>query len=161
ILVPGVRSLYNTFKNIMGLDKLQSLAPFPIYKQGPHGSDFNFKSNQFGYYNPEFVRWAADNLIPAAKDPLLRRLTQPVYDTYLQDMARGYHLAYTNLRNNPKLLKDVIHNYQKVIEEYRGQKYDVNSAPGGEVQMPFFEYSRTIDARGYKWDKRKLAGFYA
>jgi hypothetical protein len=158
----GVRSLYNTFKNIMGLDKLQSFAPVPIFKQGPHKSDFNYQSNQFGHYNSEFVQWAAENLIPAAKDPVLRQLTQPVYDKYMQEMARLYYLAYANLHKNPNLLSEVVRKYQNEIEKPSGQVYDLwGKGPGPYLHYTFHAYSTEINDRRYKWTKYGYPGLYA
>ncbi len=49
--------------------------------------------NRFGHYNPRFLDWLADYIIPPGRDdPRFNQLTVLVYETYIGPMARAlYH----------------------------------------------------------------------
>lgn len=92
--IAGLRWRYAGLKTLMDLKKMKSLAPVPVFLSGPHDRDFNFRSYDFGRYNPAFVRWANDNLIASASDPAFRELTAPTYQKHVKEIARLYYLAY-------------------------------------------------------------------
>lgn len=85
-------------------DQAQSLAalaqraPALIWDSGPHEQWpgalwLNLTTPEdFGHYNPAFVRWAAEHLTP---DLITTRdAAQPAYDAHVRDMARVYRVAY-------------------------------------------------------------------
>jgi len=163
--IPGSRWLYARLKTLMDLEKMKSLAPVPIFLSGPHVSDFNFRSyDDFGRYNPAFVRWASDNLIPAASDPAFRKMTAPVYQKQLKEAARIYYLAYLNIENRAaettairaKYLESV--QQQHGVHQHEGKADDpFNAGPGQVLQTEFsepFEKEFTKGEktfRSYRW----------
>ena len=95
----GLRGLYAKAQFALNLAQLQKLSGHKIFGSGPHqNGKLNLKSaNDFGYYNPAFIKWLATNGIPGGKNPKLRKELQPVYDKYLRRTARGFFVAHQNL----------------------------------------------------------------
>jgi hypothetical protein len=163
--IPGSRWLYARLKTLMDLEKMKSLAPVPIFLSGPHVSDFNFRSyDDFGRYNPAFVRWASDNLIPAASDPAFRKLTAPVYQKQLKEAARIYYLAYLNVEKRRPEAEAIRAKYLESVQAHHGVhrhegKPDdsFNAGPGQVLQTKFsepFEKEFTKGeetSRSYRW----------
>lgn len=144
--IPGSRNLYARLKLIMNLGKLASIAPHRVFSESPHAEEFNFQSNQFGHYNPKFVRWAAANLIPAANDTILRNLTHPVYAKYLFKMARYFHLAHRDLGADPTCVSLIAAEYTNEIERYKNVKWTEGGGPGYYLQESFRRYADLIKA---------------
>ncbi len=148
----GTRALYNHLRLFMDLSKLQSLSPVPVFLSGPHhaGSagqsssanrDFNFKSYDFGRYNPKFIQWAVDHAIPAAEDESLRRITQPFYDKFLREMSRYYYIVYLDIQAQPRIRKEVVPRFLRDIEKFRKVPFDdkaMGAGPGGYLQNEVF-----------------------
>lgn len=150
----GTRSLYHHLRLFMDLRKLQSLSPVPVFLSGPHagesaddpssgeGRDFNFKSYDFGRYNPEFVSWAHDNAIPAATDESLRSLTQPFYDKFVREMSRYYYIVYLDVQAAmPRMTQEVIPRFREDLEKFRSVAFDeksMGSGPGNYLQYTVF-----------------------
>jgi energy-coupling factor transporter ATP-binding protein EcfA2 len=139
--IQGPRTLYTHARTLMDLDKMKSLvAPMPIFLSGPHGGKLEFYSYDFGRYNPEFVRWAVDHLIPAASDPAFRAETAPVYQKHLKEAARIYYLAYLHLDKHAPEVAALREKYLESVRDYKGKAYDpnsFNSGPGGILQSKF------------------------
>jgi hypothetical protein len=153
--LPGGRDLYARLKVIMDLQKLKSLAaPLPVFTSGPHGADFDFKSNQFGHYNPAFVRWAGDNLIPAADNADLRKLTQRVYDTYLREMARYYFLAHTDLAKDTQCRTRMTAEYEKKLKDYEKRPWKEDEGPGDLFVDATQDYLRAIEDGNKQGERR-------
>ncbi|MEW5725665.1 MAG: hypothetical protein AB1896_21325, partial [Thermodesulfobacteriota bacterium] len=74
-------------------------------------------AQDFGRYNPEFVKWLADNLVPGAQDDDFRWLSQPVYDRYFKGTARVYWLTYLKLRADRDFLAGEVEWYLGALEE--------------------------------------------
>lgn len=150
----GTRALYHHLRLFMDLRKLQSLSPVPVFLSGPHASgspddsyngqtrDFNFKSYDFGRYNPEFVSWAHDNAIPAATDESLRSLTQPFYDKFVREMSRYYYIVYLDVQAAmPRMTQEVIPRFREDLEKFRSVPFDekaMGSGPGNYLQYTVF-----------------------
>ncbi|MEZ5040681.1 MAG: caspase family protein [Saprospiraceae bacterium] len=114
--IQGVRSLYAKLKLFMSLKKAQSLSPIPIFIKGPHQEDFDMNADAFGYYNPAFLAWAKQHVIPARGNTLLRKATQVFYNKFLRDLARVYYLAYRHLEQHPDLRDGVKAEYLSAVE---------------------------------------------
>ncbi|MEY2556707.1 MAG: hypothetical protein QOE34_132 [Verrucomicrobiota bacterium] len=126
--IPGLRWRYAGLKTLIDLEKMKSLAPVPIFLSGPHDRDLNFRSYDFGRYNPAFVRWATDNLIPAASNPAFRELTAPTYQKHVKEIARLYYLAYFHLDKHASEVSDLRTKYLKSIQEHVGKTWDEDSS---------------------------------
>ncbi|SRX73673.1 nSTAND1 domain-containing NTPase [Aequorivita antarctica] len=92
--VTGIRGIIAYGEPILSLDKMQFLSPFKIFNSGPHESQFNWHSADFGHYNPNFVKWISEYLIPGATDEIFRKNTQHIYEQHLSLLARAYSLSY-------------------------------------------------------------------
>jgi hypothetical protein len=75
---------------------LQRLAGTPAFVQGPHsaGTLSLQQRNAFGHYDPRFVGWMVDYLVPGAHDSQFRSLTQPLYDEFVKPLARVFFVTY-------------------------------------------------------------------
>ena len=67
----GLRGLYAKAQFALNLAQLQKLSGQKIFGSGPHqNGKLNLKSaNDFGHYNPAFIKWLAANGIPGQKNP--------------------------------------------------------------------------------------------
>ncbi|MEM7086701.1 MAG: hypothetical protein AAF489_10995 [Bacteroidota bacterium] len=104
--VTGLRGLIAHGDGIINLDKIRYLAPVKIFNSGPHESEFNWYSDKFAHYNPEFVQWVSDYLIPGAEDESFRLATQPIYDKHLAVLARAYCRSYEALQLDPTFVEE-------------------------------------------------------
>jgi hypothetical protein len=172
----GTRSLYHHLRLFMDLRKLQSLSPVPVFLAGPHAvaadeaqpgaaasGDFNFKSYDFGRYNPEFVQWAIENAIPAAHDEGLRRLTQPFYDRYLRELCRYYYITYLDVQAaGPRIEDEVIPRFEQDLEKFSTVPFDeqaMGAGPGDYLQYTVFTDYATQFARYDNTRKRWVSIF--
>jgi hypothetical protein len=157
-----------------------------IFDSGPHSAGPNFASYRFGYYNPDFVRWAADNLVPGGSDEALRRATQATYDRHLRDIARSYYVAYHQVAasqgdfdaqqsHSGGAVERIAAEYMRQIREAGPDSTEVGfgTGPGWYVQWALdsiptarnwlsklegFDYSYILPvARGF-WLRRRLDG---
>jgi hypothetical protein len=135
--VDGIREIIKHADSIINLDKVRFLAPFKIFASGPHESKFNWQSKQFGHYNPEFIRWASDHLIPGAKDPVFRSATQSIYDVHLKTLAHAYCSSYQALHHDPEALNTLKTDYLERLS--RG---DTDDFFFGEM---FYQYSGAME----------------
>jgi hypothetical protein len=88
----GTRALYKWAtddKGLLDFAKLQSLAQVPIFTKGPHSGELNLTAPEFGYYNPDFVRWARDHAIPASAD-LVPEASASRSTTFVSARSRDY-----------------------------------------------------------------------
>jgi len=120
-MVTGIRDLASHLSPIVDLAKIQSLTEIPVFLGGPHANGPNLNADDFGRYNPEFVRWATEHLIPAAKDPVFREKSQAVYDRYLQEMTRIYWRVGADFAKDEALLRRLAAAYGAVIDEWKGK----------------------------------------
>ncbi len=88
----GMRNFFCRALKVFSWKTLLALAPTAPFRAGPHkGGKLRLDSERdFGRYDPRFVTWAVDALIPAAKDSALRADTQAVYDGQVRTLARTY-----------------------------------------------------------------------
>ncbi|MFT5680237.1 MAG: hypothetical protein ACI8RZ_001143 [Myxococcota bacterium] len=95
----GMRAFYCHMLSQISYTGLQERTPHPIFLSGPH-TPRALKLDDprsFGHYNPEFVKWLGENLVPGADDLALREQTQGLYSQYVSPLARTHYLTYTKL----------------------------------------------------------------
>jgi hypothetical protein len=153
--LPGSRKLYNQMSVVMDFSKLKSLSPVPIFLNDVHGDVINLESADFGRYNPKFLTWANEKLIPAAGNALLREATQPVYNKFLKPMVRTYYIAYGHLEDHPGILEKAIATYEMELESYKKntkvyEKGCFSCGPGAPLQAVFHGYADD-QAEKYQW----------
>jgi hypothetical protein len=123
-LESGFRHLYCSVRNIIGFEKIRSIAGLNIFLPGsPHESELNFSDPvRFGHYNPEFLSWLEQYIIPYSQnDPKYNELTQLVYDTHIGPLARALYNSHRILFASPEAFADFEQHYQTVAKDYTGR----------------------------------------
>ncbi len=125
----GMRSFACHLKSLSSLEFLQEASGLVIFNQGPHqGTRLKLDHRyQFGYYNPDFVLWMVDHLIPGAEDASLRKATQAHYNKYVKPLARIFYATWQKTRKQPEC-------FQKEVERYRSLM--------AQKQLPEMYYER-------------------
>ena len=123
----SLTSLYETFKHLMSLKRLQAFAPVPVFIAGPHGEEFNLNSTEeLGQYNPEFISWIRERAFPFKRHSLLKKLTQTFFECNLRDLARTHYLAGQYWEEHPREKEDTIKDYLSTIKDYKSSGYKTN-----------------------------------
>tara|TARA_B100001971_G_scaffold199280_1_gene209698 strand:+ start:266 stop:976 length:711 start_codon:yes stop_codon:yes gene_type:complete len=151
----GLRGLYAKAQFAMNLAQLQKLSGHRIFGVGPHqNGKLNLKSaNEFGHYNPAFIKWVTANGIPGGKNPKLRMELQPVYDKHLRRTARGFFVAHQNLMSQPARLKRVQARYLDLL--------DAENNAGDFLQESFRPDTDRLEKAGHDWYEVNVAhGFW-
>lgn len=151
----GLRGLYAKAQFALNLAQLQKLSGHKIFGSGPHqNGKLNLKAaNDFGHYNPAFIKWITTNGIPGGKNPKLRKELQPVYDKYLRRTARGFFVAHQNLRAQPQRLKQVQARYLDLL--------DAEKDAGDFLQELFRPDTDHLEKAGHDWYEVNVAhGFW-
>ena len=151
----GLRGLYAKAQFAMNLAQLQKLSGHRIFGVGPHqNGKLNLKSaNEFGHYNPAFIKWVTANGIPGGKNPKLRMELQPVYDKHLRRTARGFFVAHQNLMSQPARLKRVQARYLDLL--------DAENNAGDFLQESFRPDTNRLEKAGHDWYEVNVAhGFW-
>jgi hypothetical protein len=103
----GMRNFFCRALKALSWKAFLTLAGVAPFKSGPHqqGRLDLANARAFGAYDPRFVRWAVENLVPAANDAALRAETQPAYDAMVKKLARTYFVVHAAITSNPQWLK--------------------------------------------------------
>lgn len=106
----GMRTFWCHARSVMPWAVFAKLVPVEPWVSGPHrrwreGALSLKEANDFGRYNPKFVRWLVDNAVPASTRPALREQTQPVYDKLVARLARTTFAVWRKLSANPAFKK--------------------------------------------------------
>jgi hypothetical protein len=171
----GMLVTYCHMLSIVGWDRVLAEAPRPIFLAGPHpeGTLDHQNPTTFGHYNPEFVRWLHHQLIPAARDAAFREQTQPLYDQFLQPLARIFYLTHEKLARDPRsCMTQELREYQAAMaraEQYYYERwfFFMNDAFCAHAGDPNYFYNNGFDggvdgnvvksAVGF-WLRRELDG---
>ncbi|MEM0962362.1 MAG: hypothetical protein AAGK21_07520 [Bacteroidota bacterium] len=99
----GARGPACQIAQVQSLGALAARSGFSVWTSGPHGGEgqtlgLDLQSDDFGRYNPAFVAWAVDHIVP--ESPVLRALAQRVYDRDLRTIARAHWLALQSLQSD-------------------------------------------------------------
>ena len=161
--VSGFRALMNHSKSIINLEKIRFLSPVEVFKSGPHGDEFNWNSkDDFGHYNPEFIKWATKYLIPAADDEIFRKKTQNVYNKHLKTLARAYCRCYEALQLDKDLLEQEKTAYLAHLASGNTNNYFRNSIYNDYFNdMEFLQYGLFpyyADVASGFWIRREIDG---
>ena len=151
----GLRGLYAKAQFALNLAQLQKLSGQKIFGSGPHqNGKLNLKSaNDFGHYNPAFIKWITANGIPGQTNPKLRKELQPVYDKYLRRIARGFFVAHQNLKAQPRRLQQVQAQYLELL--------DAQKDAGEFLQESFRPDTDHLEKAGHDWYEVNVAhGFW-
>ena len=105
--VPGVRTLVCSTSPSLGLGQLEQMSGMRVFLSGPHERQPNWEARTFGRYNPAFVAWAFNNLVPEKS-----AMTQQAYDRFARVLGRTLLLAYVRLRTNATELNGLANQYR-------------------------------------------------
>jgi len=99
----GMRIFSCHVQGLLSFARLQELAGLAAFRGGPHTREALDLKNRsdFGRYDPAFVRWLTDHLIPG---PRLQEKTQPIYERYVRPLARIFYATYRKLHSGAPYL---------------------------------------------------------
>jgi hypothetical protein len=103
----GMRTYYCYFRSQLTYAQLVKWSGVPMFQSGPHSDaavDLH-SPTRFGHYNPAFVRWLGQALVPHTDDKAFLAATQALYQKYLQPLARIYYVTYLKLQSNRNYLE--------------------------------------------------------
>ena len=132
-LESGFRQLYCSIRSVVGFRKMQSISGLSIFRPGgPHEDEVNLSDKRrFGHYNPEFLTWLDDYIIPEGRDDAqFNRLTQLVYKTHVGPISRALYNTHEILFANPEDYRAFEKRFQFVKNEHmegRGPRADTLS----------------------------------
>jgi energy-coupling factor transporter ATP-binding protein EcfA2 len=118
----GFRYLYCSIRSIVSFDKVQAISGLNIFRPGgPHDSrEANFDDPvRFGHYNPQFLDWVEQRIIPDRSDPWFKGMTQLVYDTRIGPTARALYQTHQVLFADPQRYDVFLKRYESVGKDYR------------------------------------------
>jgi hypothetical protein len=158
--VPGVLALLCKTRDRLTIGWLEQLSGERVFLSGPHVNQrLNLNSARFGHYNPRFVDWALEQLVPGANDRDFQRLTQASYDRHLKLIARAYHHAQLLLEVNPELYDKLVRSYSSALQ--RGEvdpgKVLLDAARSAYGQADPIDPYLSPTAVGF-WVRRKIDG---
>lgn len=98
----GIRGFYCHMKTYIDMETLERISGEKIFLSGPHD---NLKPNlssksDFGHYNPTFLVWAKDTLIPAKDNQVFLKFSQNIYNHTFSYPIRSYYVVGKILQNN-------------------------------------------------------------
>lgn len=98
----GMRNFFCRALTVVSWKAFLALAPAAPFRKGPHkGGKLKLHSRDFGFYDPAFVKWATQALVPAVDDPAFRAETQGIYDAQVRALARVYFRVFRALDHDP------------------------------------------------------------
>jgi hypothetical protein len=100
----GLRNFACHIQSVAAYAVLGRQSGLKIFLSGPHsnGRLVLGSRNSFGHYNPKFVSWAVDNLVPGAHDLTFRAATQPTYNKYVAPLATSFFATYRKIQREPQ-----------------------------------------------------------
>ena len=120
-LKSGFRYLYCSIRSVISFDKVQAISGLNIFLPGgPHDNkelDFN-DPTRFGHYNPEFLDWVENRIVPDRTDAWFKGVTQLVYDAQIGPMARALYHSHEILFATPERYQAFEARYQAVKQDY-------------------------------------------
>jgi TIR domain len=120
-LKSGFRYLYCSIRSVISFDKVQAISGLNIFLPGgPHDNkelDFN-DPTRFGHYNPEFLDWVENRIVPDRTDAWFKGVTQLVYDAQIGPMARALYHSHEILFASPERYQAFEARYQALKQDY-------------------------------------------
>jgi hypothetical protein len=115
----GMRNFFCRTLTFFSWKTFLSLAPVKPFRAGPHraGKLALNSERDFGRYEPKFVRWAVDALIPGASDDAFRRTTQAAYDFQIRDLARTWYQVWRTIHSDKAWLNREMNTYLRAADD--------------------------------------------
>jgi hypothetical protein len=93
---------------------MEAISGLHMFVSGPHNQqqELNFSDPvEFGHYNPKFLDWVDDHIIPITDDDLpFKNAVRPVYTAYIGPTARVLFRAHEILFATPQGYKSLTQN---------------------------------------------------
>jgi len=99
----GARGLACVAAEVMDPSRLIAQSGGSAFESGPHTTTAEYfhlnlnSERDFGHYNEDFVVWVINNGIVGEGRPVLRALTQPIYNNHIRRLARIYWITYWDM----------------------------------------------------------------
>jgi hypothetical protein len=163
----GIRGRYEQYKKYLNISILESVVGEKVFLSGPHSAALNYKSpDQFGRYNPLFIKKLGENLQYLFKNKAFVKNAQAHYDSKLKQYLRVYYLSHEVSANN----KEVMDGYLDAIAY--PEKHDYMNGrikgPSFYLQEYFRDFAESTEKDGYDvyeaftcpafWVRRSLDG---
>ena len=162
----GLRQAVCVGARVMSPSNLARMTDQPIFLSGPHELDRpDFTAATFGHYNPEFVRWAADNLIPTNPDGVYARALRAAYETHLRPAA-VYYGVERRMASDPARVAQLADVYQSAIDRARARGPEAASEVWDQISVELEPFAagyegmdglHAITAAGF-WLRRHMDG---
>jgi hypothetical protein len=103
----GMRNFYCHLLGLVSPEQFEQLVGVPVFSGGPHhGATLDLENRRsFGRYNPAFVRWLRQSLVPALTSSAVRALGRGAYARAVAPLARIEYVTYQKLLHNPRCLE--------------------------------------------------------
>lgn len=121
----GFRNFYCHLLEFSSYPEMEEFFGEPIFLQGPHRKGFLILDDpySFGHYNPHFPIFLRKVMVPGSTDSEFRKLTQWIYERYIQNLARIAYATHQKLHSNPVYLSRERARYNRLIAERRLEPY--------------------------------------
>ena len=157
----GVRSRYAIIKSIASLNHFRGISELPVFLSGPHknGTINYYSEDEFGHYNPAFLKKFKREMKLFFKKRSNRLLAQKLYDAHLKQVVRSYYDAYQFLMpDKNKKIQLLDQKYSTLQEELEEHIKRENKADYYEVFRP---YADQQNSKGKDWYEAFVApGFW-
>ena len=118
----GYQTLWCHRSAVVTLQALAAASGLPIFTSGPHTPNDETlalgEEKSFGHYNPAFVKWFADSVVPQ-KDSASVRLTQAEYDASLKPLVTAFYKTDAKIRSEPGCFERERNAYKKLLDAQR------------------------------------------
>ena len=142
----GIRGRYELAKKYLSVRFMEEIIGEKVFLKGPHAEEIDFKSEEFGYYNPKFLKKLYDNLKSLYSNKEFIESTQALYDSRLKQYLRTFYLSYEIAVNN----EEIISGYKKaIIDPSQGSYMNWISGPSYYLQESFAGFAQSIEGKGY------------
>ena len=143
----GIRGRYQIAKKYISIGFLQEVVGAKVFRKGPHGLEMDYNSNEFGYYNPDFLKKLHIRLENLFANVDFIESTQKLYNSELKYYLRSYYLSYPVAANN----LEVISGYKKaMVDPSKGAYMDgLISGPSFYLQESFREFAENTNDAWY------------
>jgi hypothetical protein len=117
----GGRRLYCFLSGLSNFKQLESISGVPVFKSGPHSDylDLNSKKS-FGHYNPQFLKWVSEKVMPILLAPSFRKANQGIFDDYLKVPALTFYKSFYFAMSNPENFSKMIKLYETKLNSPNG-----------------------------------------
>jgi len=149
----GIRGKYYLNKNIINLLSIAKIVGEPVFISGPHKKEMNFRSEEFGTYNPKFLQKLYSLLKELLSDKKFKEKSSALYDTefkkYLQTMMHAYEYVIENEENKTA----AVANYKQFLSE--------NPSNAGFNMLEYFrDFTDYFSENGYDWYELSTAATF-